>query len=145
MTWNNCATCANNTPCEPTGSEQPRLRLFDVTLDWNADEPEEGDYGTTVWATSSDEAVRRAAEEMVDSGEIELPREGSPGYASVRERHIRRIADGATIYAAIDVSARILRDIEQILAGPGDEARNSVAFKTDFEVMRGILRKYIPV
>lgn len=131
-----------------TSSEQdtasPKLRLFDVTLQWDVDNRGLGDYSSRTWATSRDEAVRVVAEEMVDSGEIKLPDEDSPDYRSARDRAIQRILRGKSTYSAIDVGARILGEILEIMEGHDGAAQGSVAVKTDYAVVSGILKKYIP-
>lgn len=48
------------------------LRPMHVTLPWNEDNPEEGEYGTTVMAVDDKEAVLLAAQEMAETVEKEF-------------------------------------------------------------------------
>jgi hypothetical protein len=46
------------------------LELFNVTLDREPGDDEQGDYATSMWAIDADDAIRRVAEEMAESGEV---------------------------------------------------------------------------
>jgi hypothetical protein len=123
---------------------QQRLRLYDVTLDWCPGDDEQGDYGSSVWATSPDEAVRLVAEEMVDSGERELLAQDDAAYEDARQAMIEEIVAGASLYAAIDVASRIMTDVTDLITGSGDaSAIAAVDRLRDIRSIDAIMKKYL--
>lgn len=72
-------------------SEQ-NLTPFNVTLPWNVNNDDEGDYRTTTWAATEDDAVQQVAEEMADSGAKQFDTEEE------RRSYIRALTqDGGTV------------------------------------------------
>lgn len=91
--------------CRLTGP----LQLFNVTLDWEPGDDEQGDYATSVWAVDEDDAIRRVAEEMADSGEVEHDTNEE------RAAYIERVIEGAGQYAAERVQDALIRDLGNFL------------------------------
>jgi hypothetical protein len=94
------------------------LNLFNVTLDWEPGDNEQGDYATSVWAVDHDDAIRRVAEEMADSGEVQHDS------STERAEYIERVIRGAGQYAASLVEDTLSNDLENLLKDrPGVLAR----------------------
>lgn len=85
------------------------LKLFNVTLDWEPGDDEQGDYATSVRAINHDDAIRRVAEEMADSGEVVHNSDAD------RQQYIQRVIDGAGQYAAELVEDTLAYDLENLL------------------------------
>ncbi|RQZ37796.1 hypothetical protein DIE13_01765 [Burkholderia sp. Bp9016] len=106
-------------------------KLYRVTLDWNPDDSEEGDYCTTVWASSHDDAIRAVAVEMADSGEREFDAPAD------RDRFIKHVIGGSGLYAAEDYAEIIDAGLRELLAG----CQDVLATVRDLIKNSGILRK----
>lgn len=91
-----------------------RLELFNVTLDWEPGDDEQGDYSTSVWAINSDDAIRRVAEEMADSGQL------SHGSAQERGSYIESVVAGASQFAAELVKDTVSADLANLLCDRPD-------------------------
>lgn len=66
---------------------------YSVTLPWNPNDPDEGDYATTVWADSDQEARFAAAEEMADHSDA-----GRFDSAKQRQDYIENRANSPQTY-----------------------------------------------
>ncbi|WP_425952944.1 hypothetical protein [Ralstonia pseudosolanacearum] len=92
------------------GSTLPDLlQLFNVTLDWEPGDEEQGDYATSVWAVDSDDAIRRVAEEMANSGEVCFDSD------ELRSEYIERVVNGAGQFAAELVKDSLDYDLGNLL------------------------------
>lgn len=110
------------------------LFLFDVTLDWNSSNSDEGSYSSKVWGRDEDHAVRLLAEEMADH---------KHSYCSTdaeRERFVERRVENAPHYAAIRVASTVLNDCTELLKGPTEELTADAA--ADYATIAAILKKY---
>lgn len=89
-------------------------KLYNVTLDWEPGDDEQGDYGTSVWARNEDEAIRLVAEEMADSSEVEHDDDAD------RAAYIERVIEGAGQFAAELVEDAVDRDLANLLSDRPD-------------------------
>lgn len=112
----------------------PKLNLYNVTLDWNPADAEEGDYCESVWAEDADKAIVLIAEEMAYSGEKEFDTDAE------RQAFIDEVVGGAGPQAAVLVARNLPREIERQLAGP--ECEMSPAAKKDYAKVMAILAKH---
>lgn len=110
------------------------LTLFAVTLPWNRNNPDEGDYSAPVWARDEDHAVRALAEEMANHSDSGCETEAS------RAKFAQAKVDFAPSYAAIRVASSALSDCRDLLAGPNREMTAEAA--ADFAALSAILKKY---
>ncbi|CAE6795334.1 hypothetical protein R70006_05046 [Paraburkholderia domus] len=95
--------------------EMPQgLDLYNVTLDWEPGDEEQGDYATSAWARSEDEAIRRVAEEMANSNEVSFDTDEE------RAEYIERVINGAGPFAAELVKNAVTRDLGDLLADRPD-------------------------
>lgn len=85
-------------------------RLFRVTLDWNSNDREEGDYCTTVWAKDADDAILATA--------ILMTEDRTDDTRAERKAFINGLVDAAGPYAAVDVAAGLQDTLRELLAGP---------------------------
>lgn len=92
------------------GNQAGPLELFNVTLDWEQGDDEQGDYATATWALDEDDAIRQVAEEMADSGEVHHETDAD------RTAYIQRVIAGAGPYAAERVIDTIRSDLGNLLA-----------------------------
>jgi hypothetical protein len=114
--------------------KKPELTLYRVTLDWCYGDPEQGDYCSSVWAEDDDAAIRLVAEEMADSGEVELdtPDERDEFIAD-------RIAEAGP-YGAEEVAASLLFTVRTLMAGPKNEMTADA--QRDYERIAALLSRY---
>lgn len=110
------------------------LFLFEVTLDWNSSNSEEGDYSANVWARDEDHAVRLLAEEMADHKHSYCTTDEE------RARFVERRVENAASHAAIRVASSVLTDCADLLKGPTGEMTAEAA--ADFATISAILKKY---
>lgn len=89
-------------------------KLYNVTLDWEPGDDEQGDYATSVWALNEDEAIRLVAEEMADSSEVEHENDAD------RAAYIERVIEGAGQFAAELVADAVDRDLANLLSDRPD-------------------------
>ena len=116
-----------------TSLAQPNL-LFLVTLAWNSNGSEEGDYADKTWAPDADAAIRNIAEEMADSGQVSFDDDAE------REKFIEALIAGAGSYAAQEVSLRILPDVHEIMTGGEDDLSPEAI--ADYKAVAAIMAKY---
>lgn len=110
--------------------------LFTVTLDWNPNDTDEGDYCTSVWATDQDTAIRLVAEEMADHQESPVEEGDDQG----REDYIQELIDNAGSYAAESVADSLVSTVRDLISGPAGEMSSPA--RQDFEAIMAILVKY---
>lgn len=113
-----------------------RLRLFTVTLAWNPNNAEEGDYSASIWAADRDAAIRAIAEEMADHHTDGL----KDNNEQRRAQYIDNLVRAAGTYAALDVGAGLLSTASELLAGPTGQM-NDEAVK-DYAAVKAILARY---
>jgi hypothetical protein len=89
-----------------------RLKLYKVTLPWDANDPTEGDFCENVWAKDADAAIKALAGRMADETDLFAGRR--------RKEFIAGRIDDASHYAAVDVALTVRNDIEELLSGPGN-------------------------
>ena len=111
-----------------------QLFLFEVTLEWNSSNSDEGDYSTNVWARDEEHAVRLLAEDMAHHKHSYCTTDEE------RERFIERRVENAASHAAIRVASNVLSDCEDLLKGPTEELTAEAA--ADFAAISAILKKY---
>lgn len=110
------------------------MKLYRVTLDWQQNDPEQGDYCVNVWASDDDNAIRLVAEEMAaheDSG-CETDDERAAFVAA-------RIAEAGP-YGAEEVARSILYTVRMLMAGPA--ANMSATAERDYERIAALLDNY---
>ena len=110
------------------------LFLFEVTLDWNSSNSDEGDYSANVWARDEDHAVRLLAEEMADHKHSYCDTDEE------RARFVERRIENAASHAAIRVASTVLSDCKDLLEGPNEELTADAA--ADYATIAAILKKY---
>lgn len=115
-------------------SKKKKLTLFRVTLDWQQNDPEQGDYCTSVWAKDDDEAIRLVAEEMADH-----PDAGCDTKKERADFAAARIAEAGP-YGTESVAAGLLRNIETLIAGP--DRNMTKPGRQDYALIETILKKY---
>lgn len=91
-----------------------KLQLYRVTLPWDANDREEGDYCDTVWAKDEDAAVRSVATDMANASPEELSRKE---YRAM----IAEFIDGGGNYPVDPVYINVAIDIDRLLAGPSGQ------------------------
>lgn len=116
--------------------ETGALALFTVTLDWNSNNPEEGDYCTSVWAMDEDAAIRAVAEEMADHSDAGIPE----GDDAARAEFVENVVQSAGQYAAMRVAAGLLGTIEEFMQGP--TRRMAGRTQVEYETVKAILVNY---
>lgn len=112
----------------------PRLDLFAVTLDWNTNNREEGDYANSVWAENDEAAVRLIAEEM------SFTASACTQTKKARAAFVEAAIESASVYAAVRIADTALNDVERLIAGPNAEMSDEA--KADLEAVRAIMKKY---
>lgn len=115
-------------------STKSALKLYLVTLDWNGNNDEEGDYCDKVWAKNADQAIKKLATDMAwhdDSG-CETAKE--------RKQFIADTVASAGPYAASLVASTVLSNCQDLMAGPKNEM--SAVAAADFATIAAILKKY---
>ncbi len=93
---------------------KPKLKLYCVTIPWDANDHETGDYAAKFWATGTAAAVEMCATEMADSNTEKMTRKE-------RKALIEAYIDGSYSYAAEDVACSVKSDLHDLLAGPKNE------------------------
>lgn len=88
-----------------------KLKLFRVTLPWETNDSEQGDFCENVWAKNGDAAIRELATRMADTCDTDMSRKE-------RKDMIDNLIAGAQPYAAEDVVCNLKGDIHDLLAGP---------------------------
>lgn len=121
-------------PTATTAARKRRpMKLYSVTLDWNPNNKEDGDYCDWIWAKDEDSAIRGIAEQMVDgdsAGDEDLTT------AELRGR-IDSIVAGARPYAAEDISLRLGPEIERFMQGP--KGKQSPALETKIAQIKKLI------
>lgn len=112
------------------------LTLFTVTLPWNLNDAEEGDYCSNVWASDHDAAVRLLAEEMADLPDSGIDENDEAG----RQEFIEGIVSTASPYAAESVTSNIASNLSSLLAGPSGEMSDQA--KADLQSIQVILSRH---
>jgi hypothetical protein len=112
----------------------PKLTLYSVTLPWNRNDPDEGDYCDSVWAGGRMEAVRLIAEQMADT------KDESFNSDEDRQEFIENLVNyGGECWRVED---RILNDIRNLLGGPtGTLTQNA---ENDLEKVAQIMAAHSP-
>ncbi len=114
-----------------------RLQLFEVTLPWNPDDPDEGDYQTSVWARDADHAIRLAAEEMSQENEANIPEDD----AEAQQEFVDNLVEQAGDYAAVSIADKMSGTLRDLMAGPTGELSPQAA--ADLDTVLGVLAKYL--
>jgi len=116
-----------------TPAEAP-LFLYRVTLPWNDNNDEEGDYCDKAWARNPDHAIELIARDMAN--------ESASGCRTDAERDefVANAIASAGTYAAERVGANILSDCRELMVGAANEMSAEAA--ADFATLSAILKKY---
>jgi hypothetical protein len=109
-------------------------KLYRVTLAWERNDAEQGDYCTTVWAEDDEAAIRMVAEEMASENEDIYDDE------SEKQAAIEQWIIDAPLYGAAEVSAGVIDSIKKLIAGPIGVL--DVAANEDFDQIASILLRY---
>jgi len=88
------------------------LKLYTVTLPWSHSDNEMGDYASSVWAESEDEAIRLVAEEMATADDMN---------DTFRSIFVRQQIEKAGHYCTELAAQSMLDDLEQLMKGPQSE------------------------
>lgn len=123
-----------NTPETEAAPSALDLTLFVVTLDWNVNNHEEGDYSDKVWARDEKEAVKFLAEEMAEHNDSGCETDAE------REEFVKSTVASAHTHAAMRVTSTIITDCNELLAGP--ENKLSAEAAADLAALTAILKKY---
>lgn len=128
-------TATQDTPAEQTSSPQPSepLKLFVVTLEWNPNNSEEGEFSEKVWATDDDAAIAELAERMADDRDSGVYR------LEDRPQFLEDIIAGARPHAVTCVADAVMDDISVLIAGPDEMTEDA---RADLAIIKAIMHKY---
>jgi hypothetical protein len=113
----------------------PKLKLYLVTSPWHPRDREMGTYCDKVWARDSNDAARELA--LLMAQEEDSSCETDEEMAAWAKKHLEGCKDYMDI---VDVSATVVNDIRELLAGPEGELEPGA--KSDFEAIKKLLAKY---
>ena len=130
MTQSNHAQAAAIT----TPPTEAPLFLYRVTLAWNNNNNEEGDYCDKAWARSPSHAIVLIARDMADHSDSGCTTDAE------RDLFVANVIASAGTYAAERVGANLLSDCRELMAGSENDMSAEAA--ADFATVSALLKKY---
>lgn len=115
------------------------LKLFSVTVPWNPENADDGDYSTRLWAHGHDEALQAVAQEVAEATESGFDPEDTEGINAFA----KTIVDAVTPYISsqvVIVGENLTNDVYDLLQGA--DCVMTPEAQADFDQIKALLAKY---